>query len=76
MIPQTKTFFRKLNIVNLTVGKPPIHIFLGYRKSYNKVPPYRLVKIIKVLSKTVKDVQYQKYLLNLPKDVVQEKDKE
>jgi len=30
------------------------------------------VKIIKVLSKKVGDTEYQKYLLNLPKGVVEE----
>jgi hypothetical protein len=30
------------------------------------------MKIIKVLSKKVGDTEYQKYLLNLPKDVVEE----
>lgn len=30
------------------------------------------MKIIKVLSKKVKDKEYSKYLLNLPKDVVEE----
>ena len=30
------------------------------------------MKIIKVLSKKVGDIAYQKYLLNLPKDVVEE----
>jgi len=30
------------------------------------------MKIIKVLSKKVGTIEYQKYLLNLPKDVVEE----
>lgn len=30
------------------------------------------MKIIKVLSKKVGDTEYKKYLLNLPKDVVEE----
>ena len=33
--------------------------------------PYYFMKIIKVLSKKVKDKEYSKYLINLPKEVVE-----
>ena len=36
------------------------------------VPPYLSMKIIKVLSKKIGDTEYKKYLLNLPKNVVEE----
>ncbi len=42
------------------------------RKIYKVVPPRLGMKIIKVLSKKVGDKEYSKYLLNLPKEVVEE----
>ena len=58
---------RVLLSYRLVVLKP-----LRYRKIYNWVVPYTDMKIIKVLSKKVGDTAYQKYLLNLPKEVVEE----